>query len=106
MKPKAYTPFTPLAFAPQSVAGGSLFLKYEKLTMKDRVNKRNIKEEAPLTSKEKEILLMVASGSLDSEIADELCISSDEVETHLSNALRKIEAPNRLQAALWTVKNL
>jgi len=60
----------------------------------------------PLTSREIEILLMLSAGSKNEEIADKFCISPNTVKTHVYNIFKKIDVPNRLQAALWALKNL
>lgn len=54
-----------------------------------------------LSSREKVILESVASGNSNQEIADQLHISVHTVKTHLYKIYRKINVPNRLQAALW-----
>ena len=59
-----------------------------------------------LTRREKEILMMIASGKTNQEIADECFISPSTVKTHIYNIFQKINVPNRIQAALWTVKHL
>jgi DNA-binding NarL/FixJ family response regulator len=59
-----------------------------------------------LTSREKEILIMVASGHTNGKIAEELCVSPHTIKTHIYNIFKKINVPNRLQAALWATKNL
>jgi DNA-binding NarL/FixJ family response regulator len=59
-----------------------------------------------LTSREIEILTMVAVGAKNEEIAENLFISPNTVKTHIYNIFKKINVPNRLQAALWAVKNL
>lgn len=59
-----------------------------------------------LTPREVQILAMVAVGAKNEEIAEELCISSHTVKTHIYNIFKKINVPNRLQAALWAVSNL
>ena len=59
-----------------------------------------------LTEREKEILVNIASGRGNQEIADELCISTNTVKTHIYNIFKKIEVRDRLQAALWVTKNL
>lgn len=59
-----------------------------------------------LTPREKEVLLMIASGNSKDDIADELGISPHTVKTHISNIYNKIDVPNRVQAALWAAKNL
>ena len=64
------------------------------------------KDETILTPREIEILTMVAVGAKNEEIADELFISPNTVRTHIYNIFKKIDVPNRLQAALWAAKNL
>lgn len=59
-----------------------------------------------LTQREIEILALVAVGARNEEVADELCISPHTVKSHLHNIFKKIDVPNRLQAALWAAKNL
>ncbi len=59
-----------------------------------------------LTQRETEILTMVAVGAKNEKIADKLFISPHTVKTHLYNIFKKINVPNRLQAALWAAKNL
>jgi LuxR family transcriptional regulator of csgAB operon len=59
-----------------------------------------------LTQRETEILALVAVGARNEEVADELCISPHTVKSHLHNIFKKIDVPNRLQAALWAAKNL
>jgi LuxR family transcriptional regulator of csgAB operon len=59
-----------------------------------------------LTSRQTEILALVSVGATNDEIADKLYLSSHTVKTHLYNIFRKINVPNRLQAALWAAKNL
>jgi DNA-binding CsgD family transcriptional regulator len=59
-----------------------------------------------LTTREKEILFEIASGSTNSKIADNLYISLHTVRTHMYNIFKKINVPNRLQAAYWASENL
>jgi LuxR family transcriptional regulator of csgAB operon len=59
-----------------------------------------------LTTREVEILRLLATGATNSKVADSLCISPHTVRTHLHNTFKKIKVRNRLQAALWSAKNL
>jgi len=57
-----------------------------------------------LTEREQEILIRVASGTGNQQIADELCISLHTVKTHIYNIYKKINVKNRLQASLWAAR--
>ncbi len=52
-----------------------------------------------LTPRETEVLQLVARGFTNREIADELVISVKTASVHVSHILRKLDAPNRLEAA-------
>ena len=69
-------------------------------------NQMAMELKAMLTAREREILILIASGINNSEIADNLNISRNTVKTHLYNIYNKIKVPNRLQAALWAAKHL
>jgi len=58
-----------------------------------------------LTKREKEILKLFATGYSNTEIADRPLISPHTVKTHISNLFKKIDVPNRLQAALWAANH-
>jgi DNA-binding NarL/FixJ family response regulator len=55
----------------------------------------------PLTSREEEILIPVAQGWTNSEIADVLHISISTVKAHLASLMRKLGARNRVEIAMW-----
>jgi DNA-binding NarL/FixJ family response regulator len=52
-----------------------------------------------LTPREVEVLTLVARGYTNREIAAALVISVKTASVHVSHILRKLEAPNRLEAA-------
>jgi DNA-binding NarL/FixJ family response regulator len=55
----------------------------------------------PLTSREEEVLIPVAQGWSNSEIADDLHVSISTVKTHLASLMRKLSARNRVEIAMW-----
>lgn len=59
-----------------------------------------------LTPREREVLLWVAAGESNQAIADKLGISLHTVKTHIYRIFKKIQVPNRFQAALWAAKYL
>jgi NarL family two-component system response regulator LiaR len=58
----------------------------------------------PLTDREVEVLIFVARGLSNQDIADRLVISERTVRTHVSNILSKLHLANRTQAALYALK--
>jgi DNA-binding NarL/FixJ family response regulator len=56
---------------------------------------------APLTEREEEVLVTVALGRTNAEIADELSISLSTVKTHLASLMNKLGARNRVELAMW-----
>jgi len=94
----------------RAIFDGELWLP-RKIMTKCILNNK-IREPSPdgdrvaLTRRENEVLAMVAVGATNEEIADRLCISPHTVKTHVYNIFKKINVPNRLQAAFWAAKNL
>ncbi|MBO8156156.1 MAG: response regulator transcription factor [Bacillaceae bacterium] len=65
-------------------------------------------EEMPheqLTNREKEVLLLIAKGKTNQEIADELFISLKTVKVHVSNILSKLGVEDRTKAAIYAYQN-
>jgi NarL family two-component system response regulator LiaR len=58
----------------------------------------------PLTEREVEVLVFVAHGLSNQDIASRLVISERTVRTHVSNILSKLHLANRTQAALYALK--
>lgn len=56
-----------------------------------------------LTTREREVLRLLARGYAYKEIARELYISIKTVETHVSNVLRKLQMSNRYELSRWAV---
>ena len=57
-----------------------------------------------LTSRELDVLRLVATGEPNKQIATELGISERTARTHVSRILRKLGLSSRTQAALWAVR--
>jgi DNA-binding NarL/FixJ family response regulator len=57
-----------------------------------------------LTSRELDVLRLVAGGEPNKQIAAELAISERTARTHVSRILRKLHLSSRTQAALWAVR--
>jgi DNA-binding NarL/FixJ family response regulator len=55
----------------------------------------------PLTAREEDVLLTVARGRTNAEIATELYISLSTVKTHLSSLMAKLGARNRVELVMW-----
>lgn len=58
-----------------------------------------------MTKRENEILMLIAEGKSNQEIADELFITLKTVKTHVSNILAKLEVEDRTQAAIYAFKH-
>lgn len=72
-----------------------------KLISRD-IDKEKIEQ---LTKREMEILLNVANGMFNKEIAVNLNISERTVKNHISNIFKKIKVADRTQAAVFAIKN-
>jgi DNA-binding NarL/FixJ family response regulator len=53
----------------------------------------------PLSEREREVLVLVAQGHSNREIAEQLVLAEGTVKNHVSNILGKLQAENRTQAA-------
>jgi DNA-binding NarL/FixJ family response regulator len=56
-----------------------------------------------LTTREREVLRLIARGYSYKEIARELAISPKTVETHVSAVLRKLQLSNRHELTVWAI---
>ena len=57
-----------------------------------------------LTPKEKEVLVLLAKGASNLEIADKLCVRDVTVKTHLNSIFKKLKVTNRTQAVLLAMQ--
>ncbi|WP_164126287.1 response regulator transcription factor [Sphingobacterium luzhongxinii] len=68
-----------------------LISRVNKTLAQDQYIRNNYRRFAELTTREKEIITLLANGKSSNEIADQLFISSHTVSTHRKNIIRKIE---------------
>jgi DNA-binding NarL/FixJ family response regulator len=61
--------------------------------------------DAGLTPREAQVLAHLAYGLANEEISHALGISVETVKEHVQNILRKLDAKDRTQAAVWAVKS-
>ena len=70
-------------------------------TVKETMSQRKIKSDFPLTNRELQVLKHIALGLSNREIGSSLGISVETVKEHVQNILRKINAVDRTQAAVY-----
>jgi NarL family two-component system response regulator LiaR len=58
-----------------------------------------------LTSREREVLILLARGLTNEQISKELVIVIKTVEKHVANILMKLAVKNRTEAAAWAMEN-
>lgn len=76
-------------------------------TLNSRLVARDVDKEKidSLTRRELEVLIQVASGMFNKEIATTLNISERTVKNHISNIFKKIDVADRTQAAVFAIRN-
>ncbi|SER89540.1 two component transcriptional regulator, LuxR family [Gracilibacillus ureilyticus] len=92
-----------IAQAIRDTYGGESVLEKE-VTAKVMKNFRKSNETTlhdTLTNREMEILLLIAQGKTNQEIADELFIALKTAKVHVSNILSKLQVQDRTQAAVY-----
>ena len=75
-----------------------------KMMVKMRQKHQHLPHEE-LTSREMEILMLMAQGKANQDIADELFIALKTVKTHVSNILSKLNVQDRTQAVIYAFKH-
>lgn len=58
-----------------------------------------------LTVREESVLMAVAQGLTNQEIAETLHMSLSTVKTHLANVMQKLHARNRVELAIWAYRS-
>lgn len=75
-----------------------------KMMVKMRQKQQQLPHEE-LTTREMEILMLMAEGKTNQDIADELYIALKTVKTHVSNILSKLNVQDRTQAVIYAFKH-
>jgi DNA-binding NarL/FixJ family response regulator len=78
-----------------------LVREFNRLTLQAR-EKRG---ENRLTAREREVLMLIAEGMINKEIASKLYISEKTVKNHVSNIFKKLNVSDRTQAAIYAIKH-
>ncbi|MEG1848448.1 MAG: response regulator transcription factor [Lachnospiraceae bacterium] len=92
----------------QSVIKDEIFIQPSLIPLLNaRLIKRDkdIDKMEALTKREREVLIQVANGMFNKEIAESLMISERTVKNHISSIFKKIEVLDRTQAALFAIRN-
>ena len=91
-----------------SVLAGENYIQASLIpALNNRLANRDIDKDKidALTSRELEVLIQVANGKINKEIATSLNISERTVKNHVSNIFKKIDVSDRTQAAVFAIKN-
>lgn len=100
-----------LLLAIEYVMSGKVFLspsisgKIVDVYLEHKNNKKINSLKDVLTSREKEILKLIAEGFKNKDIADHLCISSKTVEKHRSNLMQKLDLRNTAALTAYAIEN-
>lgn len=76
----------------------SVIEKFSRRPTPEQFDASNLDE---LTAREHEVLLLLARGLSNSEIADELVLSTNTVKSHVASILMKLELRDRVQAVAY-----
>ncbi len=96
--------FNTLYFAIHRVYNGENFVD-PKLVSIINVKREENMDISQITRREKEILLLIAQGLSNKDIAARLNVSEKTIKNHTSNLFKKINVSDRTQAAIFAIKN-
>lgn len=91
-----------------AVMRGESYIQPELIpSLNARLISRDVDQEKilSLTRRERDILLQVAGGNFNKEIATNLDISERTVKNHISSIFRKLDVSDRTQAAVFAIRN-
>jgi DNA-binding NarL/FixJ family response regulator len=93
------TPAENLVQTIQKVHAGEVFIQPEiaSRTLRELVRPKTALLE-PLSEREREVLILIAQGLSNRDIAEKLVLSEGTIKNHVSNILNKLQAENRTHA--------
>ncbi len=68
-------------------------------------NGKNQRDRAQLSQREREIIVLIAQGYKNKEIAEKMFITEQTVKNHLHNVFDKLGVSDRLELALYAIHN-
>jgi PAS domain S-box-containing protein len=95
-------PLSELTRALKAVAGGGTFVDPELSGA--LASPHAVRELSPLTGRERQVLELVANGMTNDRAAEKLGISAETVQSHVRNAMAKLEADTRTQAVATALR--
>jgi len=78
-----------------------LVREFNRIALREKEKNEKVK----LTSREIEVLKLIAEGMINKEIAKKLYISEKTVKNHVSNIFKKLHVSDRTHAAIYAFKN-
>ncbi|WMM26854.1 response regulator transcription factor [Tissierella sp. MB52-C2] len=95
----------------QNVAKGQKYIQpsvanlVKEFSNYEEYSDANINKIKSLTKREYEVLILIAEGLNNKDIAENLYISEKTVKNHISNIFKKLDINDRVQAAIFAYKN-
>lgn len=68
-------------------------------------NGKTVRERAQLSQREREIIVLIAQGYKNKEVAEKMFITEQTVKNHLHNVFDKLGVSDRLELALYAIHN-
>lgn len=97
-----------LAKAIKGVFKGDRYIQPELVpVLNSRLVQKSVEEDKmkEITKRERQILISIASGKSNQQIAEEFNISERTVKNHITNLFKKIDVKDRTQAAVFAIRN-
>ena len=80
-------------------------LAADRSTPSSQTFARDVRQSDPLSPREREVVVLIARGLSNREIADTLVIAERTAEAHVTHVLSKLRVRSRAQVAVWAVEH-